>query len=318
MKLTKKQTMPPAGLVEVRERMGWDQARLAEELGLLPAELAAMEAGAIAVPREVATILPQLELAYERQRILDESGLLACAEADALAAGVKVAFQSGDSEAAQQAVDSLVRHERRCGVCQARVEYLRVHGPPDPGPRPPLWMRGLAWIGTLADRLPRPLRPPPGPRGEYRRFGFVMGAYLTTGATLIIGSFAVLELVRGRRPGEDSALEMALILPVIAAAYMVGGYAAGAAWDATRSIRHRLLGYVARGAATAAALYGAMAIVAPFIDTEQVSPPFFVAMVAALTVFGGLVGAGKWLKDRWAHDVADPAADPSEGSAPGR
>lgn len=310
----KKQEMTAAELAATRERLGWSRERMSEELGLLPAEAEALEAGSISVSREVAATLRELGLAHERQRILDESGLPACAEADALAAAVYDAFRGGDPAVAEGVVDALVRHERQCGVCQPRAEYLRVHGPRDPGPRLPLWMRVLGGIGILVDRLPRPLRPPSGPRGEHRRTGIFLGAYLTVAAGLIIGGFAAVEVVTGST-GEESVLQPALALPVLAVAYVAGGYLAGAAWDATRGIRHRLAGYVLRGGATAAAMYGAMGLAMPFLDVEPLSLAEFLVFLAILTVFGAVAGAGKWIWDRWMDDLPEPVTDLREGSA---
>lgn len=86
----------------------------------------------------------------------------------------------------------------------------------------------------------------------------------------------------------------------------MGGYGAGAVWDATRGIRHRLMGYVLRGGGTAAAMYGAMLLMLPLLKDDAVPPLVYLAGVGVLTGFGALVGAGKWMKDRWMDDLPDP------------
>jgi transcriptional regulator with XRE-family HTH domain len=302
-----KQTMTAAELAATRERLGWSRERLSEEVGLLPAEVEALEAGSLPVPPVTAETVRMLVAFDERQAILRASGLPECGELRAMEAGFTAAAGRG-GEARDLAIQAMLSHEAECPVCQARVAYLQAHAPPMPRVELPLWMRALTWLGGFADRLPAPLRPPPGPRGEYRRFGIVMGAYLTAFATALIGIGIAVELVTGSA-GEDSALGFAPALPLLAAAYLAGGYVAGAVWDATRGIRHRLIGYVLRGAGTAAAMYGAMGVMVPLVDDEAMPPLVYLAAVGGLTVFGALAGAGKWMKDRWTDDLPEPAGE---------
>lgn len=299
--------MTAAELAATRERLGWSRERLSEEMGILPAEVEALEAGSFPVPAETAENVRMLAVVEERQALLRASGLPECAELGAMEAGFTAAAERG-GEARDLAIQAMLSHEAECPVCQARVAYLQAHAPPMPRMDLPLWMRALGGLGGLADRLPAPLRPPPGPRGEYRRFGIVMGAYVTVFATAVIGGGIVVELVTGRA-GEDSALGFAPALPLLAAAYLVGGYVAGAVWDATRGIRHRLMGYVLRGGGTAAAMYGAMMPLLPLLQDEAMPPLVSLSAVAGLAGFGVLVGAGKWMKDRWMDDLPEPARE---------
>ncbi|HEU4882740.1 MAG TPA: hypothetical protein VFT45_10855 [Longimicrobium sp.] len=302
--MRKKQTMTAAELAATRERLGWDTEQMSREIGILPAEMEALEAGSLSVPAETAEIVRMLAALDERQAILRASGLPECARLDELEAGFAAVAAAG-GEAREYALQTLVAHEAGCPVCQGRVAYLNEHAPPMPDLHLPLWMRAFGGLARLGDRLPAPLRPPPGPAGEHRRMGVFIGGYLTVFAVLLVAMSVVLELVAGRR-GEDSVLEFAPVLPVLTVAYLVGGYVAGAAWDATRRIRHRFIGYVLRGAGTAAALYGAMTMVLPLLKDVDIPVLGYLAGVGILTVFGGLAGAGKWLKDRWMDDLPEP------------
>ncbi|HEX6372344.1 MAG TPA: hypothetical protein VF006_25720 [Longimicrobium sp.] len=299
-----KETMTAAELAATRERLEWSRERMAEEVGILPAEVEALEAGSLPVPAETAANVRMLAALEERQAILRASGLPECGELGAMEAGFTAAAERGE-EARGLAIQAMLSHEAECPVCQARVAYLQAHAPPMPWMELPLWMRALGGLGGLADRLPAPVRPPQGPRGEYRRFGIVMGVYLTVFASAVIAIGIVGELVTGSA-GEESALRFALGLPLLAAAYLVGGYVAGATWDATRGIRHRLIGYVLRGGGTAAAMYGAVGLMLPLLEDEAMPPLAYLAGVGVLTGFGALVGAGKWMKDRWMDDLPEP------------
>ena len=296
--------MSAAELAATRERLGWSRERLSEEVGILPAEVEALEGGSLPVPAATAENVRMLAVLEERQALLRASGLPECAGLGAMEAGFTAAAWRG-GEARDLAIQAMLSHEAECPVCQARVAYLEAHAPPMPRMDLPLWIRVLGGLGGLADRLPAPLRPPPGPRGEYRRFGIVMGAYVTAFVTALIGIGIAVELVTGRA-GEDSALGFAPALPLLAAAYLVGGYVAGAVWDATRGIRHRLIGYVLRGGGSAAAMYGAMGVMIPLLDNDAMPPLLYVAGVAGLTGFGAVAGAAKWMKDRWTDDLPDP------------
>jgi transcriptional regulator with XRE-family HTH domain len=303
----KKETMTAAELAATRERLGWSLERMSEEVGILPAEVQALEAGSFPVPAETAEDVRMLVVLEERRAILRASGLPECGELGAMEAAFPAAAGRGE-ESRDLAIEAMLSHEAECPVCRARVAYLEAHAPPMPRMRLPLWMRALGWLGGLADRLPAPLRPPPGPRGEYRRFGIVIGGYFTAFASAIIGFGVVWELVAGRA-GEDSVLGMALALPALAAAYLVGGYVAGGAWDATRRIRHRFIGYVLRGGGTAAAMYGVVGLVAPLMVDDGLPLALYPVLVAGTAVLGGMIGAGKWLRDRWMHDLPEPPAE---------
>lgn len=305
----KDERMTAAEFADARRRLGWSTEKMSEEAGILPAEAKALEAGALPVRAETADIVRMILALEERDAVLRASGLAECAALPPLNQAFTAAREGADQEASEYALEALIAHQAGCSVCQARQACVDAHAPPLPQPRLPLWMRALGALAEMSDRLPRGLRAPPGPDGEYRRGGIFVGAVLTLLACIAIGSGVVLELVAGRTTGEDSALSFVPALPVLAVAYVVGGYFAGAVWDATRRIRHRFMGYVLRGGGTAAAMYGAMMLVLPVLaeaDVPALGYLAWVAVLTVLTVFGAVVGAGKWVKDRWMDDLPDP------------
>lgn len=178
---------------------------------------------------------------------------------------------------------------------------------PPPEPRPPV--RGVAAWVRMTERLPEALFPP-GPAGEHRRFAVLMGALLTAAVTLVIGVGALVELRTGRT-GDHPSLEQVPSLPLIAAAYMVGSYLAGAVWDATRRIRHRFVAYVLRGAGTVAAMCGTTMLVLPWMLDSPMPALGYLIIVGGLTGVGAVIGACKWLTDWFMDDLPRP---PREGS----
>lgn len=54
------------------------------------------------------------------------------------------------------------------------------------------------------------------------------------------------------------------------------------------------------------AMYGAMMLLMPVLKQDDVPVLGYVAGVGALTVFGAVAGAGKWMKDRWMDDLPAP------------
>jgi hypothetical protein len=316
--MRKKQVeMTAAELVAGRETLGWSRDQMAEALGLLPAHLDACEAGSLPVPSETAWGVRAALVAEEQRRVLEASGLPECPQAAALQDAMDAAVDAGGVEAAEEEIDAVLAHERTCPVCRAREAYLNAHAPPLPELDAGGVNRVVAALLALPDRLPGPLRPPPGLRGEYRQVSVVMAAFLSAVALVASGTALVLQLVTGD-VGTSEVLRWLATMAAVIPAYFAGGMVAGAAWDATRGIRHRFIGYVLRGGATAAAMYGAIGLVMPMIPEGTLSGSESAAGVALGPVsgvlsgvlfgalFGALFGVGKWIWDWRNAALPDP------------
>jgi transcriptional regulator with XRE-family HTH domain len=150
------ESAPPDAVREAREALGWTQERLAEEVGVLPAEVAAWESGAIALtPYRAAEVRWRMDrAAYEAA--LPRSGCYwTRANAERLermkAAAPRLAVRADREREA---------HARECAEC-LRVKALLRDAPPPPEPPlrpgPAGWMD--AWHRTV-DHLPAGLRMP--------------------------------------------------------------------------------------------------------------------------------------------------------------
>jgi hypothetical protein len=251
------------------------------------------------------------ELVAARRR-LDESGPPACVEAYALRAAATRAYRTGGEDGGHKAIAALLEHQHGCAVCRAEPESLKAYGSPDPGDVP--WgSRVLGRMGPLIERLLRVLLGPSPARGEYRRLSFVVSLLLSAVAVGGIGASTLMDALTGRLDAADLR-ERALMLAALIPAYVVGSWLAGAAWDATRRIRHRFAGYLLRGGATAGAMYGAVGLIVPLANEDlwyKESP----MMLGMLTVAGVLLGAGKWIKDRLTDNIPAPVRASDERSA---
>ena len=135
--------------------------------------------------------------------------------------------------------------------------------------------------------------------------GFFMAAFLSFMAFFSTGLRVLIGLVEGELGARDLLSWLGLMAAVVPV-YVLGCWLAGAAWDATRPIRHRLIGYLLRGGATAAAMYGAVGLLMPLIDDDPLTPPLFLLMLAGLTAVGVLIGAVKWTRDWWRDALPEP------------
>lgn len=304
--MRKKQVkMTSAELVEARRTLEWGRERMSGELGLLPAELEAYEAGSLAVPADTAWLVRAMLATREQGRVLQASGLAECPRAAALHDALEAAVDRGGVRASEREAEALLEHAEACGVCRARTGYLKAHAPPLPPPEMGWSGRALGALAVMTGRLGRLLRLPEGPRGEFRRASVFIAAVLSGIAVAVSAAGLVLGIASGRASASDAGAWLTL-LAVLVPAYFVGAILAGAAWDATRGIRHRLAGYVARGAATAAALYGAVGLTLPFIPEQTMSLSQLPGLLVLLAVLGALFGAGKWARDRAADNLPDP------------
>ncbi|HET7456817.1 MAG TPA: helix-turn-helix domain-containing protein [Gemmatimonadaceae bacterium] len=275
-----------------RERLSLSVDDLAAELGLTPHVVEAMERGKVRVPRDVGQLLAWRVASAEGDAVLAASGLPPCPVADAILAG---AADKGP-KAILAASKECVAHAASCPTCQARADHLARYAPPLPEFPLPWWVRAVGFLQHLPDRLPRPLRPPPGDASEGRRVAVVAAAGLSAFAAFVFTLFAVGQLSRGRFDASGLAEQLGALV-VIVAGYFVGFYMAGWVVDLTRPIRHRFVGYVLRGALCALAIYGTIGVAMPIIDGSfdyKDVPP----VTAIMSVIGAVAGAVLWVKDR--------------------
>lgn len=226
----------------------------------------------------------------------------ACAEACALRAAAARANRIGDEDTGHQAIAALLEHQRGCAVC-------------NPGDVP--WgSRVLGRMGQLIERLLCLLLGPSRTSGEYRRFSLFMAPLISAAVAFGVGVNSLLAALDGQL---DTAglRERGLILAAAIPSYFVGCWLAGAAWDATRGIRHRFAGYLLRGGATSVALYGTVGLVIPLVFDEY-GYDYYPLILVGSAGLGALVGAGKWIKDLLTGNLPTPVRLPDERSADAR
>lgn len=285
-------TMTAAEFTAARERLGWTHEQAAAEFDLTPAVVAAWERGTVKIPRDVAANV-RWQAALEEQRVLLEaSGLPKCEEMLALVA----ATRGKEGKQLIAAFEPIAAHTASCPLCRARDEYASRHGPPIPEPPMPLWVRAFGGFDSLVNRLPAPLRPAKGPAGEGRRTGLGIAAVLSL---FVIGILVLASVGRVRSHGWGGGWwrEPLTILAAVVPAYFVGLYLAGAAFDATRRVQHRFIGYVARGALALGAFYGTIGLVMPLMESDMKysDVPIIAGGLAAL---GAVIGGVLWVTDR--------------------
>lgn len=285
-------TMTGADVRAARERLGLTVEQTAAELGAEVAAVSAWEAGARRVPREAASTM-EMRLAFaERERILAESGLRPCEKAEEMD---RAMLELEDDEFIP-ASEAARAHAESCHRCQRIARYLEEHAPPIPEPPMSVASRFIEGLGALPDRLPTPLRPPRGEAGDARRIAVIGAGFLSL---LVVGKIviaaALLLLSRGWEAGWWR--EPLVLLAAVVPAYFVGFYLAGWVVDATRRIRHRIDGYVLRGALGAAAVYGTVGLTMPLI-TSDAGFGDIPAITAIFATIGALAGAMLWIWHR--------------------
>jgi transcriptional regulator with XRE-family HTH domain len=241
--------------LEARQALGLTQEALAAELGLTPPVVAAIERGERQAPKAAVRQLIWRAALARREAVLAASGLPECATLlqlqDAFAESA-----NGGRDKLIAAGEALSEHAGGCAVCQARDGYAASHAPPLPDPPLPAWMRVAARLKRAVDqllgKLPGVMRPPPGEAGEGRRFAVFTAAAFSLLA-IGIGVLAAISRLASRGWGSGWWREPLAIVALTPVGYFVGFYLAGSVFDATRRVRHQLMGYVIRGAGAAAA-----------------------------------------------------------------
>ena len=149
---------PPHTVREAREALGWTQERLAEEIGVLPAEVAAWESGAIALtPYRAAEVRWRMERAAYEAALPRSDCYWTRANAERLER-----LAAAAPHLARRARREREAHARECTDC-LRVKALLRDAPPPPEPPlrpgPAGWME--AWrryVGSLPVWLRVPVR----------------------------------------------------------------------------------------------------------------------------------------------------------------
>lgn len=284
--------MEPSEIAAAREALGLSITDFAREMCITPDEVRAMEQGSTRVPTRLAKDVARRLVYAEREAVIRSSGLPECDTAEDMHSRMEAA---PDAEKMMAIGETLIAHAEQCAACQARADYLKVHAPPIPELELPVSIRAVGWIDDRVNELPWPLRPPVGEGGEGRRLA-VVGAVMLSAWVLVVGIvIAARRVIRhgtAGLPGWDFLGAGALIF----ISYFVGFFLAGWASDALHPIRHRFIGYVARGAAVATAIYGTMGLILPFIGRDM-DWGLWPVMTGIFAVIGAAVGAAMWLRD---------------------
>lgn len=285
-----------------RESLGLTVEDIAVELNVPLHSVAAMEAGKIRVPARIARELIWRVALHQRHAILEGSGLAECETAAAL----ERAAAGEEPESALKIFEKLRAHSPSCPTCKARSEYLKRHAPILPEYPMSAWMRAIGWLDQRAGALPRFLRPPEGDDGEGRRTGIFAAAGFSILA-LGIAAFGAIAGAVSRGWNSDWWREPAQIALLVPIGYFIGFFLAGWGFDVTRRIRHRAVGYVARGGLTAAAIYGSIGLIMPVMDHDFKWSEWPV-VVAGISVLGALAGGMLWIIHRLRGKLPNPVA----------
>lgn len=294
-------TMTAAEFTAARERLGWTAEQAAAEYDLTPSVVAAWERGTVKIPRDVARDLRWRAALEERKAVLDASGLPECPEARTL----DQAAAQKEGEELIAGLEALTTHAKACPVCRARSEYMDRHAPPLPEFPMPRSVRVFGAFEALVKRLPAPLRPADGAAGEGRLIALGIAALLSAFVVAMLVLVGASRLATHGWEADWWGASLTILAAVIPG-YFIGFYLAGAAFDATRRVRHRPVGYVARGALAMGAIYGTIGLIMPLIDAESrfADVPIF---AGGFAVLGAVVGGVLWVRDRLRGKLPKPA-----------
>jgi transcriptional regulator with XRE-family HTH domain len=143
----------PGAIRATREAFGWSQERLAEEMGVMPLEVAAWESGAIAVDAYQAEMMRwRMEHAEYLARLPRSECYWTRANADRLERMKETPWRSTQLRATRE-IDA---HTRECTECM-RVQAMLQEVPPPPAKPVPPGFNG--WLEGVSRGTPW-LRPP--------------------------------------------------------------------------------------------------------------------------------------------------------------
>ena len=147
--------MDAAELCRARDLLGYDDAKLAADLGLPPNVVTSWSSGRAKVPHHIARDLRWRAALIDQDRMLAESGLPACEWVNAFEAQPL----PEKLKARVKRLEELNDHSRGCPTCLAREAYVEAHCPPLPERPLPLWIKGANLLVSLAERLPKWAQP---------------------------------------------------------------------------------------------------------------------------------------------------------------
>jgi len=288
-------TMTASQFLTARQELGMTHEELAGTLDLTPHVIAGIEDGKARVPKAIEKQVRWLLALAKRDAILAASGLPECPVMTEFWRLEWSPDEQSNSERLK-ALETLRAHVENCPICKAREEYADKHAPPIPDMPQRGWMRGLDFLMSLDQRLPRPLRPPEGDDGEGRRMGIFGAAFFSVMAIGIAVFYAFARLAAWGVASNwwNESLAIIVLVPL---AYFVGFFLAGTVYDLTRPMAGRLVGYVLRGGLILPSIYGSIGAVIPFVRPSY-SWSYWPGTTLGLGLVGALGGAIMWGVDR--------------------
>ncbi|MBA3891738.1 MAG: hypothetical protein H0X64_14535 [Gemmatimonadaceae bacterium] len=259
--------MTAADFAATRARYTASDADLAVILGVSTGTLAAWSTGARAVPKQKAALLCWYVAAEERAKVLEASGLPACA-------WMIACDEQFDATETPEDLPDPEPHVATCAACHKREAYADRRL----GPLPPMPRSGIVSIIDTFDELPRWARP--------AAIGAIVLAAIADGEMIS----DLPRLVR-----DPSQIGLATLTLALAAG---AGAAGGLAYALTRPSLERLgrPGDYLSGIAFTLACLSALAVVSPFaIGDPLIRNRTDLVILACVGVFFGLVIGHSWL-----------------------
>lgn len=294
--------MTPSEFLAARKTLGLTHEEIASDLGLTPHVIAGFESGAARVPKAIEMELNWRVAHAQRNAIFAASGLPDCP--------VALEFQRTAAVAEQKdllkAGEVFVAHMNNCPTCKAREEYLKRYAPPIPEMPMPASVRTVGHIESLLQRLPVPLRPPQGDKGEGRRMAVLIAVVFSLIA-IAVALFGAVSGLAANGLASNWWREPLEIIATMPLCYLVGGFLAGTVYDLTRPIAHRFFGYVLRGGLMLPAIYGTVGVALPFFEKDM-SWSDLPTMVLVFGVLGVVGGALLWVIHRLTGKLPAAAA----------
>ena len=310
-----KGTITAAEFAAARSTLGMTVEEFADLADLTLFEAEEIEAGRRRADGEVAWRVRSAVYEVEHARTMAACEVPECAIATRLAADAERALaemearsdssrglRNGDFDAVDEATTAMARHAERCATCRARAEWAKRHAPKPPQPEFES-LPQFAWTEWLVAWLPPPLRPPEGVAGAGRRGS--LGLSLPLGVLVVVRQVGMaLGFVTPWRTDVAPPEHPILRGLILATAFVVGGWLAGWAVDATRPVRHRFLGALLRGVSVP--LAGVVPLSVALSLTNGFEFSLTKPIILLPVVLGLVVCVVLWVRDRVRGSAAVP------------